>query len=96
VLDSDSYLFQDPYKYLKAPPFKDKTWLALQDGGITINGAPTPAVPHPIFRAWGTADYPQLLACPCCTRLLLMACAWPGLVCCTAAATAAAAAASDK
>ncbi|EFN51412.1 hypothetical protein CHLNCDRAFT_55126 [Chlorella variabilis] len=38
LLDSDSYLYQDPYKYLTVPPLSNITWMSLQDGGATVNG----------------------------------------------------------
>lgn len=31
LLDSDSYLYRDPYKYVKVPPYKDVIWIALAD-----------------------------------------------------------------
>ncbi|EFN51487.1 hypothetical protein CHLNCDRAFT_55051 [Chlorella variabilis] len=38
LLDTDTYLYRDPYKYLTVPPFKDIPWMSLQDGGNIVNG----------------------------------------------------------
>ena len=40
LLDTDSYLYRDPYKYVKVPPYKDIKWMTLSDNGATLtNGA---------------------------------------------------------
>ena len=41
LLDSDSYLYQDPYKYLTVPPFSNITWMSLQDLSGGVNGGDT-------------------------------------------------------
>jgi hypothetical protein len=43
LLDTDSYLYSDPYKYLKQPPFADIPFMSLRDGGNIVNGAPAGA-----------------------------------------------------
>ena len=45
LLDTDTYLYHDPYKYLTVPPFKDIHFMSLDEGGHTINGAPLPLLP---------------------------------------------------
>ena len=39
LLDTDSYLYSDPYKYLTVPPLSEVQFMSLQDGGLTVNGA---------------------------------------------------------
>ncbi|EFN57003.1 hypothetical protein CHLNCDRAFT_143657 [Chlorella variabilis] len=38
LLDTDSYLYRDPYKYLKVPPLSNVTFMSMADNGNIING----------------------------------------------------------
>ena len=41
LLDSDSYLYSDPYKYLTVQPFSEVQFMSLEDSGRMVNGAPS-------------------------------------------------------
>lgn len=38
MLDTDSFFFQDPYSYVKRPPFANISYMSMADGGNTVNG----------------------------------------------------------
>ena len=64
LLDTDTYLYRDPYKYLTVPPFKDIPWMSLQDGGNIVNGgAPLPSFSGAMLRL--PRVHPSVRSCLC-------------------------------
>ena len=72
LLDSDVIVFDDPYKYLKHPPFKDIVVINQEEGVLAPNGGVLYVQVNQTRPCLLVSDSCRLLLSCCCSAALLI------------------------